>query len=206
MKKIWQWIEACFALCALGIVSVFLIYAFRVNSEGAAAWVQAVCAFVGIFGAFGVARYTVRMDERQKATQAKIGRAADLLALQHIAAELSQMCVLTNFEKSNLRERSIYPDAAEEFDAMFNLLTSFPVVNVVSLGEMDSLLELRRKAKFCSRIFAEDRSLTGDEFVLKHRAEFKKFQDRLSELSRHLRTRVEEAAPGHFTSKIRTRL
>ncbi|WP_124676363.1 hypothetical protein [Burkholderia cenocepacia] len=206
MKTVWQWIETCFALCALGIVTVFLIYAFRVNSEGAAAWVQAVCAFVGIFGAFGVARYTVRMDERRKATEEKIGRAADLLALQHIAAELSQMCVLTNFEKSSLRERSIYPDAADEFDAMFDLLTSFPVVNVVSLGEMESLLELRRKAKFCSRIFAEDRGLTGDEFVLKHRAKFMEYQSRLSELSRHLRIRVEETVPGHFASKLRTRL
>lgn len=206
MKKVWQWIEAGFALCALGIVTIFLIYAFRVNSEGTAAWVQAVCAFVGIFGAFGVARYTVQMDRKRKAADEKISQAADLLALQHIAAELSQMCVLTNFEKSNLCEKSIYPDAADEFDEMFNLLSSFPIVNVASVGEVDTLLELRRKAKFCARIFAEDVGLTGDEFVLKHRAKFMEYQSRLSVLSAHLRERVEDTAPGHFTSKLRTRL
>ncbi|KVH78406.1 hypothetical protein WJ41_03180 [Burkholderia ubonensis] len=206
MKKVWQWVEVGFALCAIGVVTVFLIYAFKIHSEGAAAWVQAICAFVGIFGAFGVARYTVRMDQLRKAAEEKVARAADLLALQHIAAELAQMCLLTNFEKSNFCEKSIYPDAADEFKAIFDLLAAFPIVNVAALGEMESLLELRRTSTFCSRIFAEDRDVTGDQFVIKHRSKFDKYHSRCMELSTHLKERVEDTAPGHFTSKLRTHL
>jgi hypothetical protein len=122
-------------------------------------WVQAVGGIVAIFAAFGVARYTVRSDQKRKACEESVAQAADLLALHHIAAELQQMCLLTNFEKSNLRERTIYPDAAGEFSSIAELLASLPVVNVAALGEMESLLELRRTATFCSRIFDEDRDL-----------------------------------------------
>ncbi|HDV6327489.1 TPA: hypothetical protein RJR39_003582 [Burkholderia cenocepacia] len=51
MKKVWHWIEVGFALCAIGVVTVFLVYAFKAHSEGAAAWIQAV----GSIAAIGVA-------------------------------------------------------------------------------------------------------------------------------------------------------
>ncbi|AOK00380.1 hypothetical protein [Burkholderia vietnamiensis] len=54
MKRIWQWIEVIFAVVALGIVVTFLVYAFKLHSDGAAAWVQAIGSIAAIFGAFQV--------------------------------------------------------------------------------------------------------------------------------------------------------
>ncbi|RQT38361.1 hypothetical protein [Burkholderia contaminans] len=64
MKKVWQLIEAGFALCALGLVFAFLVYAFKAHSDGAAAWVQAVGSVAAIWAAY-------KISDREAATQRK---------------------------------------------------------------------------------------------------------------------------------------
>lgn len=190
----------------VGIAGYTLVNWKGLDAAGWAAWVQAVGGIVAIFAAFGVARYTVRSDQKRKSREESVAQAADLLALHHIAAELQQMCTLTNFEKSNRSEGTIYPNAADEFESIAELLVVFPVVNIAALGEMEPLLELRRTAIFCSRIFAEDSLLTGDQFVLKHRTTFNRYHSRCRVLSTHMWERVEAIAPGHFADKRRTHL
>lgn len=56
MIRVWQRIEICFALAALAIVVAFLVYAFKLHSDGAAAWVQAIGSIAAIIGAFEVGR------------------------------------------------------------------------------------------------------------------------------------------------------
>ncbi|KUY54348.1 hypothetical protein [Burkholderia sp. RF2-non_BP3] len=198
---------AVVVMCAMvGIAGYNVVDWKRLDAASWAAWVQAVGGIFAVIAAFGVARYTIRADQKRKAREESVTQAADLLALHHIAAELEQMCILTNFEKSNLCERTIYPDAAGEFRSIAELVASLPVINVVTLGEMEMLLELRRTATFCSRIFEEDGHLKGDEFVLKHRRDFAKFHDRCAHISTHMWDRVEEVCPGHFTDKRRMHL
>jgi len=66
------------------------------------------------------------------------------------------MCILSNFEKSNQVEASIYPEAATEFRAIANMLGAFSPVGVTALGEMEALLHLRRIAIGASLIFSRD--------------------------------------------------
>ena len=205
--------KRCVCYYVLGLVGgviVGAIYRYvhwsELKAADWAAWVQAVGGIVAIFAAFGVARYTIRSDQRRKAQEDRVAKAADLLALHHIAAELQQMCLLTNFEKSNYSEGTIYPNASGEFSAIVGILAKFPIVNIAALGELESFLALRRTAIFCSNCFAKDRGLKGDEFVLKYRTEFEKYHARCRELSNGMWERVEAIAPGHYSDKRRTHL
>ncbi|WP_253192962.1 hypothetical protein [Burkholderia cenocepacia] len=75
MRKVWQWIEVGFAIVALGIVLAFLVYAFKRQSEGAAAWIQAIGSIAAILGAYWI-------GERQSAANLKHAREMDERALR----------------------------------------------------------------------------------------------------------------------------
>ncbi|CAJ4101178.1 bacteriophage protein [Burkholderia pseudomallei] len=69
MKKVWQCLEVGFALCALGIVALFLVYAFKLHSNDAAGWVQAVGSIAGIFIAIWIAGSQHRADVARRADE-----------------------------------------------------------------------------------------------------------------------------------------
>jgi hypothetical protein len=176
------------------------------DSSSAASWAQAVGTVAAVIGAFGVARYQMQAERNRLARIAIADQARELLGLQQLAAELAQICVLSNFEKSNRVETTIYPDAAAEFRYIADMFAAFPTVAVTALGKMEEVLYLRRIAIGASRIFAGDPDLTGDAFVLKHRKVFEKYRGDSLRISIALAERIEEVAPGEFTSQIRRHL
>lgn len=176
------------------------------QSSDWASWAQAFGTVTAIFGAYAIARHQIRAEKDRRAESERIARAKELLALQQIAAELAQMCVLANFEKSNLVEGTIYPNSANEFQAIADTLAGFPVAVVTALGEMEVLLRMRRIAVASSQIFRDDHAIKGDQFVVRHRTKFLKFNSDCSSFSLSLQKRVEEEAPGRFTDKLRTHL
>lgn len=176
------------------------------DSSSAAGWAQAVGTVTAVVGAFGVARYQIRAERNRLALAETKDQARELLGLQQLAAELAQICVLSNFEKSNQVEKTIYPDAAAEFRSIADMLAVFPTVGVTALGKMEEVFRLRRIAIGASQIFADERDLTGDAFVLKHRKIFAKYQRDSRKISLALAERIEEVAPGEFTAQIRSHL
>ncbi|WP_144149400.1 hypothetical protein [Paraburkholderia sp. BCC1884] len=171
-----------------------------------ASWAQAIGTVAAVIGAFLVARYQIATGKHENAALEQISHGKDLLALQHLAAELAQMCVLANFEKSNYVEQTIYPDAAMEFRNVADMLSKFPVVTVVALGEMETVLHLRRIAIKAALIFERDRDIKGDAFVLRHRAVFATYRTECQQVSIRLQTCVNAVAPEQFTNKLRTHL
>ena len=91
MKRIWEWVEVGFALVGLGVVIAFLIYAFKLHSEGAAAWIQAIGAIGAIIGAFTVASNQAKNDRRQaldlRRLERKQGRAGIRAVAEHANRE-----------------------------------------------------------------------------------------------------------------------
>jgi hypothetical protein len=172
------------------------------DSTSAAGWAQAIGTVAAVIGAFAVARYQIRAERDRLAKVATLGQARELLGLQQLAAELAQICVLSNFEKSNRVEKSIYPDAAAEFRGIADMLADFQTVGVTALGKMEEVFRLRRIALGASHIFDREPSLTGDAFVLKHREVFSKYSSDSRKISIALAERIEEVAPGEFSTQI----
>ena len=74
MKKLWQFFEVGFALCALALVVAALVYAFKTYSDGAAAWVQAVGSIVAIVGAVWATKIQTKVAIDAVLTQHKLER------------------------------------------------------------------------------------------------------------------------------------
>jgi hypothetical protein len=176
------------------------------DSASAAGWAQAIGTVAAVIGTFAVARYQIQAEKNRLALAATVDQARELLGLQQLAAELSQICLLANFEKSNRVEKSIYPDAAAEFRTIAEMLAAFPTVGVTALGKMEEVFYLRRIALAAAHIFDRESDLTGDAFVLEHREAFAKYSGDSRRISLALAERIEEIAPGAFTSQIRMHL
>jgi hypothetical protein len=86
MKKIWMCIEAAFAVTALALVVAFCIYTFRTNSEGAAAWVQAVGSIVAILASARLTRWQLAKQQKH----------ADDSATEQIERRIQIVCQLGN--------------------------------------------------------------------------------------------------------------
>ncbi|MFD1555998.1 hypothetical protein ACFSHT_10235 [Paraburkholderia silviterrae] len=65
MKRVWQCVEVAFALAGLGVVVAFLVYAFKLHSEAASGWVQAVGSIAAIFGAYKIGERQSESNMRQ---------------------------------------------------------------------------------------------------------------------------------------------
>jgi hypothetical protein len=200
----WLWIYVGAVITISAIVVVQNVW--NLDTSQWAAWAQAVGVVFAVAGSFAVARYQIRADREKSAEAARIDQARQLLGLQQLAAELAQMCLLANFEKSNLQEGRIYPDAAAEFRTIADMLTAFPAVVVTSIGQMETLLHMRRIAVGASAIFDADRTLKGDAFVLKHRNRFNDYGQDCRRYSIELGDAVKSTAPGQFDAQIRTHL
>lgn len=93
MKRAWQWVEVSFALVALGLAIAFLIYAFKLHSEGAAAWVQAAGAIGAIIGAFAVASKQAKNDRRQALALRRLEREQGRAGIRAVAEHANREAI-----------------------------------------------------------------------------------------------------------------
>lgn len=154
MKKVWRWIEAGFALCALGIVTVFLVYAFRMHSDGAAAWVQAVGSIAAIIGAYLFIGVSAR-DQRRLAMEVRDRELAERRS--SLKAILDDVFVeYLDLRRWYENESGIWP-LEFSFLSIDDLENASRLLDDVPLFEFDSgvlvkaILDLRRS---CRRILA----------------------------------------------------
>jgi hypothetical protein len=160
MKKVWQWVEVGFALCAIGVLTVFLVYASKVHSEGAAAWIQAV----GSIAAIGVAIWVSNQQHHKELARAKEAERREALRSLTILGALIESIYSVAESTADALEDPNIGDTRENrltvFRSIEQLRKSFYELPLQSMPDVNSarlLVDARWYADSCFNL-AEHRS------------------------------------------------
>ncbi|MFP3757514.1 hypothetical protein [Cupriavidus sp. SIMBA_020] len=188
----------------------YLAYGFYLAPPNAsqdwAAWAQAFGATVALGIAIYVP-YRQRVDDRaDRVAKETEQRGLTLLCLQEISAEIAQMCLLSGFQKDNPEHRTIYPNIADDFNAIAECLDRFPIERFIEAGRAEELRALRRISLQMALLHTADKKMYGPQFNVRHREQIGELENTVRKISLRLKDEIEEICPGKFTTRLRTRL
>jgi hypothetical protein len=134
MKKFRLYLEAMFAVLALALVTLFCVYAFRTNSEGAAAWIQAVGSIAAIIAAWRISTEQYRRDQKLSERRRLEERIQTLETVHGIMLSISGAAVV-----SHLNRETLFPDRKatdeERFSAVIHYGDALKEAPLFDLGD-----------------------------------------------------------------------
>jgi hypothetical protein len=174
LKRIVFWVGAVATIG--GLVWAFVTH-WPQDSGAWASWVQAFGAIAAIAATGVYVQWQNALEvERTEANDLKLmtrTRAAILLSLQNLAAELRRMNALAGFQFDAPGNPVIYPDVVAECNAIALLFTQLPIDQIATLGKMNAYLDLRRAANELGMVYSA-KPEQGDGFYFRNREQLTK--------------------------------
>ncbi|KVF27621.1 MULTISPECIES: hypothetical protein [Burkholderia] len=164
MKKVWQWVEVGFAMCALGIVTAFLVYAFKEHSEGAAAWIQAVGSIGAIIGAYYIGRWQAAAAEIQaKRVRDEILKGKQLAARAIADAAYGEVKAANNaIGDTYLVWRHWFHYRPSVFSAQIEAISRLQLFELDDADAMRSIIDLQNSMLSMQHIFTKAEKMRAD--------------------------------------------